>query len=144
MSIRRYLPPIGTAGLERLSVRGNRRVPRPPPRMIANTSSIEVSVSPPATGRYFGAAVSGSLPTDHDRDFVLVVAELLDPGEGRPHAGEQCWQVGEEAVSRAPLEFHGDHQVPAETCREPAVADREAARWLAHDVADQPVDRGCG
>src|SRR5574341_760258 len=35
MSISRYLPPIGTAGFERWCVRGNRRVPRPPPRMTA-------------------------------------------------------------------------------------------------------------
>src|SRR5262245_56107825 len=38
MSISRYLPPIGTAGLDRECVRGNRRVPRPPPKMIASTS----------------------------------------------------------------------------------------------------------
>ena len=34
----RYLPPIGTAGFERVAVRGKRRVPWPPPRMIANVS----------------------------------------------------------------------------------------------------------
>src|SRR6185295_9229034 len=43
MSIRRYLPPIGTAGFDRLSVSGNSRVPRPPPRMIATTSSIAIA-----------------------------------------------------------------------------------------------------
>ena len=37
MSIRRYLPPMGTAGLERERVSGKRRVPRPPPRMVAMT-----------------------------------------------------------------------------------------------------------
>src|ERR1041385_4281897 len=37
-SMRRYLPPIGTAGLERVAVRGNRREPWPPPRMIASVS----------------------------------------------------------------------------------------------------------
>ena len=42
MSIRRYLPPIGTAGFDRFRVSGNRRVPRPPPRMIASTSSIAI------------------------------------------------------------------------------------------------------
>src|SRR6187397_787622 len=40
MSIRRYFPPIGTAGFDREWVSGNRRVPRPPPRMIASTSRI--------------------------------------------------------------------------------------------------------
>jgi hypothetical protein len=34
-SIRRYAPPIGTAGLARCCVSGNRRVPAPPPRMMA-------------------------------------------------------------------------------------------------------------
>ena len=38
MSIRRYLPPIGTAGFDRCCVSGKRRVPWPPPRMIARTS----------------------------------------------------------------------------------------------------------
>src|SRR4051812_27165662 len=42
MSIRRYLPPMGTAGFDRFRVSGNSRVPRPPPRMIANTSSIAI------------------------------------------------------------------------------------------------------
>src|SRR5215210_5223816 len=35
MSMSRYLPPSGTAGFERSSVRGDRRVPAPPPRMTA-------------------------------------------------------------------------------------------------------------
>src|SRR5262245_37584896 len=37
MSIRRYLPAMGTAGLLRSIVNGNRRVPRPPPRMRLST-----------------------------------------------------------------------------------------------------------
>src|SRR6185503_2221874 len=37
-SISRYLPPMGTAGLERVAVSGNRRDPWPPPRMIASVS----------------------------------------------------------------------------------------------------------
>jgi hypothetical protein len=45
MSIRRYFPPIGTAGFERRSVSGKSRVPRPPPRMIARTSSMGRSLS---------------------------------------------------------------------------------------------------
>src|SRR5581483_154704 len=35
MSTMRYLPPSGTAGFERSLVSGNRRVPAPPPMMIA-------------------------------------------------------------------------------------------------------------
>src|SRR4051812_43633299 len=45
MSISRYLPPMGTAGFDRRSVSGKSRVPRPPPRMIASTSSMGRSLS---------------------------------------------------------------------------------------------------
>src|SRR5438477_2654017 len=38
MSIRRYLPAMGTAGFERRYVSGKSRVPRPPPRMMASRS----------------------------------------------------------------------------------------------------------
>src|SRR4051812_41596420 len=37
-SMIRYLPPMGTAGFDRFSVSGKRRVPRPPPRMTPMTS----------------------------------------------------------------------------------------------------------
>src|SRR6266403_1106842 len=39
MSTRRYLPASGTAGLARSFVKGNSRVPAPPPMMIARVSS---------------------------------------------------------------------------------------------------------
>src|SRR5229473_705214 len=39
-SISRYLPPIGTAGFERVCVRGKRRAPCPPPKTIPSTSFI--------------------------------------------------------------------------------------------------------
>ena len=42
-SIRRYLAPMGTAGLERVAVSGNRRLPWPPPRMIARVSWVMVA-----------------------------------------------------------------------------------------------------
>src|SRR5258708_22219505 len=38
MSISRYLPAMGTAGLERCTVGGNRGEPRPPPRITLRTS----------------------------------------------------------------------------------------------------------
>src|SRR5262249_42592112 len=38
MSTRRYLPPVGTAGLERNLVSGYRRLPTPPPRISTRTS----------------------------------------------------------------------------------------------------------
>ena len=37
ISTSRYLPAIGTAGLERLAVKGYNRVPAPPPKITANT-----------------------------------------------------------------------------------------------------------
>src|SRR5450759_2209854 len=39
ISIRRYLPAMGTAGLERCWVSGKSRLPRPPPRMTARIES---------------------------------------------------------------------------------------------------------
>src|SRR5262245_18985151 len=41
MSMSRYLPATGTAGLERDRVSGNSREPRPPPRMRARTERME-------------------------------------------------------------------------------------------------------
>src|SRR5687768_15574173 len=38
MSTNRYLPAMGTAGLERVAVNGNKRVPAPPPKITDNTS----------------------------------------------------------------------------------------------------------
>ena len=38
ISTRRYLPAIGTAGFERLAVRGYNLVPAPPPSITAKTS----------------------------------------------------------------------------------------------------------
>src|SRR4029453_3076331 len=38
MSIRRYLPPSGTAGFDRIWVSGKSLVPRPPPRISVSTS----------------------------------------------------------------------------------------------------------
>src|SRR5688572_18388225 len=35
-----YLPPIGTAGFERVAVNGNNRLPWPPPRMMASVSLV--------------------------------------------------------------------------------------------------------
>src|ERR671910_543249 len=56
MSIRRYLPAIGTAGFDRRSVSGKRRCPRPPPRMMASTSFMPDRVCKTAGG-HDGAAV---------------------------------------------------------------------------------------
>ena len=44
MSIRRYLPAMGTAGLLRRRVNGSRRAPRPPPRITTMTSEARFQV----------------------------------------------------------------------------------------------------
>ena len=84
------LPPIGTAGLERWCVSGNRRVPRPPPRMIVKTSFI---VRP----FYFGSKRRGRArrqPTRSERQRDRwtqtntqrrgALARLLQEGLGSP------------------------------------------------------------
>src|SRR5512139_2251982 len=67
MSISLYLPPIGTAGLERMSVSGKRRFPRPPPRMMARTSCManrvgEHSSGGKPKGRSKGRSIGGARP----------------------------------------------------------------------------------
>merc|ERR1719253_2194146 len=51
-SMRRYAPPMGTAGLARCLVRGYRRVPAPPPRITAATD-LELEI---AVGDWFSSA----------------------------------------------------------------------------------------
>ena len=45
MSINRYLPPTGTAGLLRIEVKGASLVPLPPPRISATAFDIFVFIS---------------------------------------------------------------------------------------------------
>src|SRR5438128_1831291 len=59
MSIRRYLPAIGTAGLLRSMVKGKSREPRPPPRMRLSTSCCMV-------GTQLG-------------EWLVVIGKWLDP-----------------------------------------------------------------
>src|SRR6202051_4080418 len=42
ISTNRYLPPSGTAGLARSLVRGNSRVPAPPPMIMASVFSVGI------------------------------------------------------------------------------------------------------
>ena len=41
----RYLPPIGTAGFERVAVSGKSRFPWPPPRMMASVLLVTVGTA---------------------------------------------------------------------------------------------------
>src|SRR5215813_7328036 len=56
-STRRYLPPSGTAGFERNWVRGNRRLPAPPPRMTARRFDLAGIIGPEDIGK--GARIQG-------------------------------------------------------------------------------------
>src|ERR1700680_932657 len=59
MSIIRYWPPIGTAGLDRCCVNGNSRCPCPPPRTSATTSLFTTSV-PCQRASYTGCSLQRS------------------------------------------------------------------------------------
>src|SRR5688572_33199678 len=52
-SIRRYLPPIGTAGFDRVAVSGNSREPWPPPRMMASVSCVMSRITTQARNQPF-------------------------------------------------------------------------------------------
>src|SRR6185503_19824761 len=80
-SIRRYLPPIGTAGFDRVAVSGNSREPWPPPRMIASVSLVTTGTGVQSCGRHpstpLGVTLSrveGSEP--HRREARLVQFEV--------------------------------------------------------------------
>ena len=86
MSISLYLPPIGTAGLERMSVSGKSRFPRPPPRMMARTSCMANRVGEPASGgkpkgRAEGRAIRAGAPARPQRAGSLTVKTA--PPDGR-------------------------------------------------------------
>src|SRR5215211_4424035 len=61
MSMSRYLPPSGTAGFERSSVRGDRRVPAPPPRITARMFGFLGGIAhtfPDFFGKLFGVSIA--------------------------------------------------------------------------------------
>jgi hypothetical protein len=45
MSTRRYLPPIGTAGLDLFAVRGYNLEPAPPPKIIDTVSFANIAIN---------------------------------------------------------------------------------------------------
>src|SRR3954466_8293753 len=67
MSIRRNLPPTGTAGFARSRVRGHNRLPCPPPRMAVTT----FSTTPPSKGRGYLTVPKAS----GSRSHVVALAE---------------------------------------------------------------------
>src|SRR5688572_20066910 len=66
MSIRRNLPPIGTAGFARSRVSGQSRLPCPPPRIAVVTFSMELSPRPANAGvSYSSTMLAMSSPPLH-------------------------------------------------------------------------------
>src|SRR5208282_4314866 len=63
-SIIRYLPPKGTAGFARCMVRGCRRSPFPPARIIASTSFISLSFLSHCMKKYNHCGVTVSRAAD--------------------------------------------------------------------------------
>ena len=61
-SINRYLPANGTAGFDRFWVRGNSRVPRPPPIINPKTSFIIIATYIPIKGFSRLFTMRSSLP----------------------------------------------------------------------------------
>src|SRR5579872_3247024 len=84
MSMSRYLPATGTAGLLRNLVRGYSRVPRPPPRMRLRTSCMGRLAGPLS-----GGGVGSSLrPCYHSRAARWEEVFSGRPGaSGRPVGG---------------------------------------------------------
>src|SRR5919107_5573856 len=54
MSTSLYLPPRGTAGFERCCVRGERRVPAPPPSITARMFGLFGAISDSPRRKFFG------------------------------------------------------------------------------------------
>ena len=83
-SIRRYLPPIGTAGFERCCVSGKSRAPWPPPRMSARVSRITRKCSA-SRGRGDDRVASTSPPRGagcHSPGRIVVLRGALDATAG--------------------------------------------------------------
>jgi hypothetical protein len=73
MSMSRYLPATGTAGLDRDLVSGNSRVPRPPPRMRARTERMVRSLE---RGRDAWPGGRESRPTEVNANRVPVAGTV--------------------------------------------------------------------
>src|SRR5215212_4834884 len=71
MSTSLYLPPSGTAGFERRCVRGDRRVPAPPPSMTARMFGLFGAIShlPYSFGKLMRASIDAKLPRFKKRLF---------------------------------------------------------------------------
>src|SRR6266542_4526301 len=91
MSMRRYLPAMGTAGSLRFFVRGYRRVPRPPPRITLRTSCMGEVLS--------GGKRAWRNAGRRSRQRCVVILPHRDAGVARNRLAERfgcpsgCWQA---------------------------------------------------
>src|SRR5437016_12399692 len=88
MSTRRYFPASGTAGLARSLVRGNSRVPWPPPIMTESTLLVLIDCRPVSDIQHFSSC-NGS-PTAGVADRLLLLSRTplaeLYPLQTESHA----------------------------------------------------------
>src|SRR3954452_13509952 len=89
ISTSRYLPPIGTAGFDRVWVSGNNRLPWPPPSTIASTES---STAISAANRTPAAARWGA-ETDLLQFFGFGLSAGVCPESGHPHRSNEWHSV---------------------------------------------------
>ena len=67
--------------------------------------------------------------------------QLLDAHEARAGARKQRRDLGQNAVAVAALELNGDHQAGGTSAARASARSAPACAPLAHNVAQQPVDR---
>src|SRR5262249_5410385 len=79
-STSRYLPPSGTAGLARSLVRGNRRVPAPPPMMTATISEGRGKGTAEVTAESYGGQPGRASPQGHPTEPGQPLQRLQIPG----------------------------------------------------------------
>src|SRR5260221_9207115 len=141
MSISRYLPAMGTAGLERWTVSGNRREPRPPPRITLRTSFMRCSpAAPPILAR--GRRRVSPLPARRASTLVRCPGDRRHrpPPRGRPPAGRRRTPERPPATRGGGLARGGRVAVPPAPA--PAVAARAPARDPDHGLPRRPPHPG--
>ena len=135
MSIRRYLPPIGTAGFERVAVRGKRRDPWPPPRTMASVSVMDGWRDANTIPRMLRNGLLRVWRVRRGLRDRAVVAGRGGPGDRHPRRRGVRQARLDEAAGR-----HG-HQRRAGGRRADAVSSRP---WRRGGPASQPVRRPAG
>src|SRR5947209_1259489 len=107
MSMSRYLPPMGMAGLLRDLVRGYRRVPRPPPRTRLRTSPMTdlpmKSLGDPGLSYRAPSGVRKGASPGRAREGTRMNAIREDPDDDAPRLAYADWLEEHGAAERADL-----------------------------------------